>query len=456
MTELLERIGIPMFIQITIESWNELFLLLLIIAMQVGKFKDKSDELANKVKIPLTSELVIFYSAVFLYNFANIITIIYGGHDSAAAYYIMRIGVFCYYLIGAFQTVFFLEVIKTYIAKENHDKRLERVIIGFQLLEVPNLLLLLITPSVKALYFLDANNEYNRLWGYYLWQGITIITFAFIGAVVFFYRKKTDRFINRIIAVAFVFPMLGFLISIVSAPFNFNNIMVSVSELLIFMLYEKNKTDVTIRSVYELEQSKRELEQSKVRLLVAQIQPHFIFNCLATIQALCYVDSKSAADSINVFGDYLRANIDSISSDDFISFSSEMKHVEQYVKLERISTDISINVIYELEIQDFMIPPLTIQPIVENAIKHGALTRRDGSGMVKIRTEEIEDKIRITITDNGKGASLTKKQKEHQSVGIQNVSQRLALKCSGTLKQKISENGAVSVIEIPRITEKEK
>jgi LytS/YehU family sensor histidine kinase len=207
----------------------------------------------------------------------------------------------------------------------------------------------------------------------------------------------------------------------------------------------------------ELFEKQLDLERQRNKLLVAQIQPHFIFNCLATIQALCYTDSESAADCIDVFGDYLRANIDSISSDEFISFSSEIKHAEQYVKLEKISTDVNINVIYELETQDFMIPPLTVQPIVENAVKYGALTRRDGSGFVKIRTEEINDKIRITITDNGIGASLTKKQKEHHSIGIQNVRQRLSLKCGGTLTQNITQhNGAVSVIEIPKITGKER
>ena len=203
-------------------------------------------------------------------------------------------------------------------------------------------------------------------------------------------------------------------------------------------------------------ESRLDLERQRNKLLVAQMQPHFIFNSLATIQALCYTDSEAAADCIEVFGSYLRANIDSISSDDLIRFSDEVKHIEQYVKLEKASTDVNINVIYELAVQDFMIPPLTVQPIVENAIKHGALTRRDGTGFVKIQTEEVGGRIRITVTDNGTGASLTKKQKEHHSVGIQNVRQRLTLKCGGTLKQNITHrNGAVSVIEIPKITEKE-
>ena len=192
-----------------------------------------------------------------------------------------------------------------------------------------------------------------------------------------------------------------------------------------------------------------ELEQQRLKLLVMQIQPHFIFNVLASIQSLCYTDSEAAADCIDVFGDYLRANINSISSEETIEFTSELEHVEQYVRLEKASRDIDFSVIYDLDIKDFRIPPLTVQPVVENAIKHGALSRRDGTGFVKISTEQKDGFIIITVRDNGKGAALTSKQKEHQSVGIENVRQRLALQCRGTLDVDLSPDGAVSTIKIP-------
>lgn len=203
--------------------------------------------------------------------------------------------------------------------------------------------------------------------------------------------------------------------------------------------------------------SRIELEQQRNKLLVAQIQPHFIFNSLVTIQSLCYTDGEAAAEYIDVFGDYLRANIDSLSSDELISFESELDHINHYVTLEKASTDVDFTIIYELHIRKFNIPPLTIQPIVENAIKHGALTRRDGSGIVKIKTEEQDGSIIITVTDNGAGknAALTEKQKQHRSVGIENARQRLELQCSGTLEVEISDSGARSVIIIPKNTETE-
>ena len=230
---------------------------------------------------------------------------------------------------------------------------------------------------------------------------------------------------------------------------------VTVMELIVyyFFLAAINYSE-TQTKLYE---SRIELEQERNKLLVAQIQPHFIFNSLVTIQSLCYTDGDAAADYIDVFGDYLRANIDSLSSDKPIRFESELDHINHYVTLEKASTDVDFTMIYELHVRNFNIPPLTIQPIVENAIKHGALTRRDGSGVVKIRTEEQDANIIITVTDNGAGknAALTEKQKEHRSVGIENARQRLAMQCGGTLEVEISDSGARAVIVIPKNTETE-
>jgi LytS/YehU family sensor histidine kinase len=223
---------------------------------------------------------------------------------------------------------------------------------------------------------------------------------------------------------------------------------IAVAEILIYYFYLAAVSySKTQKSLYE---SKLELERQRNKLLVMQMQPHFIFNALATIQSLCYTDSDAAAECIEVFGDYLRANIDSIAAENLIEFDSELKHIDHYIQLEKASTDIQFCVVYELNIRDFSIPALTVQPIVENAIKHGALTRRDGTGFVKIKTEETNDDIIITVTDNGKGAALTVKQKEHKSVGTENVRQRLALQCGGSLKINITDNGAVSVITIPK------
>ena len=223
---------------------------------------------------------------------------------------------------------------------------------------------------------------------------------------------------------------------------------VTAIELLIyyFFLAAINYSE-TQESLYK---SRIELERQRLKLLVVQMQPHFIFNALATIQSLCYTDSEAAADCIDVFGDYLRANINSISSEEPIDFEAELEHCEQFIKLEKASRDVDFIVVYDLKVRDFKVPPLTVQPIVENAIKYGALSRRDGSGMVKIVTEECGGMIVISVADNGTGASMTTTQKEHHSVGLENTRRRLEIQCGGTPELEITENGSAATIKLPK------
>ena len=200
----------------------------------------------------------------------------------------------------------------------------------------------------------------------------------------------------------------------------------------------------------KLYESRIELEQDRIKLLTAQIRPHFIFNSLATIQSICYTDGEVAAECIEIFGDYLRANINALSSEKPILFSSELEHIKQYVKLKKMSSAVRFDIVFDLQVKSFKIPPLTVQPIVENAISHGALTRRDGTGIVTLKTEETDGNIIITVTDNGIGGFLTDKQNEHRSVGITNVRKRLSVQCGGTLDYIFTDNGSTAVITIPR------
>ncbi|MBR1393320.1 MAG: histidine kinase [Ruminococcus sp.] len=452
MSELVERIGYPRLVQLIMECWNEIFLLMLIIVMQIGRHRDKSDELVSKVEIPLTAELIIFYFAVFAYNLANIFTLIYGGHNSSSAYYVMRIGIFCYYLVGAFQTVFFLDVIKKHIARRNNDKGLERVIIGFQLIEVPNVLLLLATPFTGALYYINANNEYNRVWGYYVWQGITIITFLFIGAVALIYRKRTDRFIKQIIAVAFIFPVIGLLLSVVSSAFNFNNIMVFVSELLMFMLYEKNKTEVTLKYGYELEKAKTELAEARLSLMQAQIKPHFINNALIAVQEVCYTDPKRAAELIEHFARYLRNNINATSSSLPIEFKDEVQAVKEYLAIEHADTGKKFQFEFDIKCESFRVPALSIEPLVENAVKHG-IDRYSEESRVVLSSYETQEAFHVTIRDNGGGFDMNAETLGKGGIGLKNTEERLRKMCGGSLEIKRDNGWTEAEIIIPRAQE---
>lgn len=200
----------------------------------------------------------------------------------------------------------------------------------------------------------------------------------------------------------------------------------------------------------QIETKAADLELRQAKLLTEQIQPHFIFNVLMSIQNLCYQDADAAADCIAQFAGYLRGNMAALTADNLIPFEAELEHIRTYEALEHACTDQPFVLEYEIAADDFEIPALTVQPIVENAIKHGALSRRDGAGKALLKTERIGQCIKITVSDNGNvSGNLTAQQKTHQSIGLKNVENRLAVQCGGTLNISLNPDGAKVTILIP-------
>ena len=127
-----------------------------------------------------------------------------------------------------------------------------------------------------------------------------------------------------------------------------------------------------LRTQVEL-QNKQEIEHQKLALMLAQIKPHFMYNTLICIDSLIDTDPQTARQLLLHFSQYMRANIDSLTDNDLIPFSEELSHTLTYVDIISICFNHEIHLELNLKEENFSIPPLTLQPIVENAIKHGKL-----------------------------------------------------------------------------------
>jgi LytS/YehU family sensor histidine kinase len=188
--------------------------------------------------------------------------------------------------------------------------------------------------------------------------------------------------------------------------------------------------------------------QQRLQIMMSQMQPHFLFNTLATVQALCSTDPEKAAKITGKFGKYLRQNIDSLEQDIRIPFDKEMEHTLNYADIEMVRFP-NIRVETDLQDQDFTIPALTVQPIVENAIRHGV--RICEEGVVRISSRKDGHFHEIVIEDNGKGFdtdSLDAMKGLH--LGIRNVRERIEKMCKGSLDiQSEPGNGTVVTIRIP-------
>ena len=435
-----ERIGLPVLMQIIVECWNEIFLLLLISVMIFGIRRDRSDELLKQVSIPFTKELIAFFSAVLIYNITDTATLIFGGLESTAAYYTMRIGIFIYYLTGAFLTVFLLRVVKEHIVRDDGSAALQRLLTGLQLLVIPNVILLLLTPFFNVIYSFDDMNRYVREWGYYIWQIITLLAFLFIGITVARYWKRIDRFTKQIVVTAAFIPTLGFIVGMLfSTSVNINSITVSLAAILMFMFYEKNKTKVTLQYGLALAEAKAELAETRLRLMQAQIKPHFINNAMIAVQEVCYTDPERAAELLDHFARYLRNNIIAVGSTEPVPFADEVQAIKEYLALEHADTGKRFQFAFDLQYTDFKVPALSIEPLAENAVKHG-IDRYSADGRVILSSYREEDSIHVVIKDNGEGFDMNDETLGKGGIGLKNAEQRLRQMCGGTLEIR-HENG---------------
>ena len=191
-----------------------------------------------------------------------------------------------------------------------------------------------------------------------------------------------------------------------------------------------------------------ELAKSRISTLMSQIHPHFIYNTLGSIEQLCELDPPKAAKLVNDFSKYLRGNFSELDNPKLIRVSKELKHTEYYTGIEKVRFP-DIEFVAEMNCSDFSIPALTIQPLVENAIKHGILQRDEG-GTVKVRIYETDSSYFVTVKDNGVGFDVSVLENNNH-VGLRNIRSRLEAMCSGSLYiESIIGVGTKITVEIPK------
>jgi len=201
----------------------------------------------------------------------------------------------------------------------------------------------------------------------------------------------------------------------------------------------------------EKQAMERKLQESQISIMLSQIQPHFLYNTLNSIYQLCETNPMRARAMVNFFAEYLRNNLSSLEESGLISFETELAHVKTYLEIEKIRFEDTLEIAYDIKCDDFSLPVLTVQPIVENAVKHGTSKKR-GGGRVVISTYESGENYIIQVSDTGCGFDPSKTRDDgKRHVGIENVRQRLSNMCGGSLTiESAIGAGTVATIKIPK------
>ena len=195
----------------------------------------------------------------------------------------------------------------------------------------------------------------------------------------------------------------------------------------------------------------KELEESRIAILCSQMQPHFIHNILNVIYYLIGKDPTAAQGAVSKFSDHLRNNLEAISQTELITFRKELDHIHTYLELEQIRFGEELSIVYDIEEDGFLLPVLSIQPLVENAVKHGIAKKR-GGGVVTISSQQTEKEYRITVSDTGAGFDVDRYMEDGKvHVGLMNIRQRLASRMRATVDIDSTPGlGTTVTVTIPR------
>lgn len=202
------------------------------------------------------------------------------------------------------------------------------------------------------------------------------------------------------------------------------------------------------RKAIHAEQLQTQLQSNSILLANSQIRTHFIFNLLNAISGMCKYDPEKADQTVVRFARYLRTNIDMIQADELAPFPTTLRYVEDYVALEQVRFGSKLRFVTSIAAEDFLFPPLILQPLVENAIKHG-ITAQPHGGTVTLETLWQDGNIIIRVSDDGVGFDPAQ-DGDPRSVALQNIRFRLKTMVNGKLDIRSAPGcGTTCTITIP-------
>lgn len=191
----------------------------------------------------------------------------------------------------------------------------------------------------------------------------------------------------------------------------------------------------------------REIANQRANVTVLQMRPHFIYNTMMTVYYLCKQDADKAQQVTLDFTTYLRNNFAAIASEDPIPFADELKHTQAYLAVEQAQHEGRLFVDFDTPHTHFHVPPLTLQPLVENAVKHGMNPSGDPLH-IYVKTRQTNSGSEIIVENNGPDFNPTDDNEPH--IALNNIRQRLEMMCNGKMEISPCEGGGTLVkVTIP-------
>lgn len=338
---------------------------------------------------------------------------------------------------GYLAIICFMGYLKNNVGEKS--RALDITVLSFKILACISVLFLIGNVFFEYAFTVDAAGHYVKAKDpamAMLYLQFPILSFVAIILIALFAKRMPKG--KRVAFIVYaLFPIVGLVIDYAVHGFSLAYIGLVVSALLMY-------TNIYL-------QKQKLIDAQRNAIMLSQINPHFMYNTLSTIASMCVLSPKQAQRLTVDFSTYLRQNLSTLSCEELIPFEREIEHVECYLKIEKARFGERLDILWSIQNKDFDIPPLTVQPIVENAIRHG-ITKKAQGGTVKISTYATDKTIVIEIKDDGVGFDTEAGVSDGRDhIGISNVKSRIERKCKGSVTVKSTEGvGTRVTIEIPK------
>lgn len=304
---------------------------------------------------------------------------------------------------------------------------------------------LLTVSQFNGMFYSYVDGVYQRGQLFWLSQLISVALLLMDAGLGIYYRARLSRREQLSLAVYVLLPAAALLVQL--SVYGVYVLLLSCTLAAVYMLISVLMDQ---QARYYLAQ--RELADMRAEVVLSQVRPHFLYNSLSAIAQLCEKDPAEAKQATLAFADYLRMNMSALNTRDLVPFSRELDHIKTYLFLEQLRFGAELQVVMDIGTTDFMLPALTVQPLVENAVKWGIGKREDG-GTVRLTTRMTPLGVEIVVSDDGVGFDTKKAPAEdgRSHLGIQLVRQRLKDACGAELElsSRVGE-GTVARIVLPK------
>lgn len=327
-----------------------------------------------------------------------------------------------FYIMNNAEVFLFFLYLSNYIRLPKKTKKI------FSIINISLFAIFVVTDFINIatrMYFTAVDGVYQRANLMFISQG-----YQFVMLVISFILAAINKELSVREKIAFsIYCFIPFVAIIVQNALPgfaiaYLSMIIAIEILILFLSIEKN---------YMLLEDEQRLKDANVKIMVSQIQPHFIYNTLSSISTLIPLDQARAQKALDDFTEYLRMNFSTLTETNLVSFSDELKHIQTYIELEKMRFNERLHVNYDIKVSSFNVPPLSIQPLVENAIKHGILKKVEG-GTLLLKTYETENSYIVEVIDDGVGFNIDDIDfKSNTHIGLNNVKHRITSMCKAEM-----------------------